>query len=124
MRSIGASYLACFSVNRGARDVQVKRPAIEEDVIKHDLAIRPIFHRAKQRIEAHIFVAFLAYVATSSSSPTFPASPARRFPPRDPQSWPDPSPRPAAHWCLRAKLDGLGMPAPAGDRASALTLIG
>jgi transposase len=29
--------------------------------IKHDLAIRPIFHRTEPRIEAHIFVAFLAY---------------------------------------------------------------
>ena len=29
--------------------------------IKHDLAIRPIFHKTEQRIEAHIFVAFLAY---------------------------------------------------------------
>jgi hypothetical protein len=29
--------------------------------IKHDLAIRPIFHRLEARIEAHIFVAFLAY---------------------------------------------------------------
>lgn len=29
--------------------------------IKHDLAIRPIFHRLEPRIEAHIFVAFLAY---------------------------------------------------------------
>lgn len=29
--------------------------------IKHDLAIRPIFHKTPQRIEAHIFVAFLAY---------------------------------------------------------------
>jgi transposase len=29
--------------------------------IKHDLAIRPIFHRTEARIEAHIFVAFLAY---------------------------------------------------------------
>jgi transposase len=29
--------------------------------LKHDLAIRPIFHRTEQRIEAHIFVAFLAY---------------------------------------------------------------
>jgi len=28
--------------------------------IKHDLAIRPIFHKTEQRIEAHIFVAFLA----------------------------------------------------------------
>ena len=25
------------------------------------MAIRPIFHRTEQRIEAHIFVAFLAY---------------------------------------------------------------
>lgn len=29
--------------------------------IKHDLAIRPIYHRSEPRIEAHIFVAFLAY---------------------------------------------------------------
>ena len=29
--------------------------------LKHDLAVRPIFHRSEQRIEAHIFVAFLAY---------------------------------------------------------------
>ena len=29
--------------------------------VKHDLSIRPIFHQLEQRIEAHIFVAFLAY---------------------------------------------------------------
>jgi transposase len=29
--------------------------------IKHDLAIRPTFHKTEERIEAHIFVAFLAY---------------------------------------------------------------
>ena len=29
--------------------------------IKHDLAIRPILHQLESRIEAHIFVAFLAY---------------------------------------------------------------
>jgi len=29
--------------------------------LKNDLAIRPIYHRLEQRIEAHIFVAFLAY---------------------------------------------------------------
>ena len=29
--------------------------------LKHDLAIRPIFHRTQARIEAHIFVAFIAY---------------------------------------------------------------
>ena len=29
--------------------------------LKHDLAVRPIFHRKEERIEAHIFVAFLAY---------------------------------------------------------------
>jgi len=29
--------------------------------VKHDLAIRPIFHKTQERIEAHIFVAFLAY---------------------------------------------------------------
>ena len=29
--------------------------------LKHDLAVRPILHRNEERIEAHIFVAFLAY---------------------------------------------------------------
>jgi len=29
--------------------------------LKHDLAVRPIFHHSEDRIEAHIFVAFLAY---------------------------------------------------------------
>ena len=29
--------------------------------LKSDLAIRPIFHQREDRIEAHIFVAFLAY---------------------------------------------------------------
>jgi transposase len=29
--------------------------------LKHDLAVRPIFHRTEDRIEAHIFVAFIAY---------------------------------------------------------------
>jgi transposase len=37
--------------------------AVEEAfrTLKGDLAIRPIFHREQRRIEAHIFIAFLAY---------------------------------------------------------------
>ncbi len=37
--------------------------AVEEAfrTLKGDLAIRPIFHQDEQRIEAHIFIAFLAY---------------------------------------------------------------
>jgi transposase len=37
--------------------------AVEEAFknVKGDLSIRPIFHQAEQRIEAHIFVCFLAY---------------------------------------------------------------
>ena len=31
-----------------------------ETEIKHDLSIRPIFHKTEERIEAHIFLAFLA----------------------------------------------------------------
>ncbi len=47
----------CWSVveNRRCSDGQ----AFKE--IKHDLAVRPIFHKTEARIEAHIFVAFLAY---------------------------------------------------------------
>jgi hypothetical protein len=29
--------------------------------LKGDLAIRPVFHQDERRIEAHIFIAFLAY---------------------------------------------------------------
>ena len=29
--------------------------------LKHDLAVRPIYHSRESRVEAHIFVAFLAY---------------------------------------------------------------
>ena len=29
--------------------------------LKHNLAIRPIFHQLEPRIEAHIFVSFIAY---------------------------------------------------------------
>ena len=29
--------------------------------LKHDLAVRPIYHWLESRIEAHLFVAFLAY---------------------------------------------------------------
>jgi Transposase DDE domain len=37
--------------------------AVEEAFknLKTDLAIRPVFHQQEQRIEAHIFIAFLAY---------------------------------------------------------------
>ena len=37
--------------------------AVEEAFknLKGDLAVRPIFHQLEQRIEAHIFIAFLAY---------------------------------------------------------------
>lgn len=29
--------------------------------LKHDLAVRPVFHQREDRIEAHIFIAFVAY---------------------------------------------------------------
>jgi len=37
--------------------------AVEEafKTLKGDLAIRPVFHHDERRIEAHIFIAFLAY---------------------------------------------------------------
>src|SRR5271154_1662461 len=37
--------------------------AVEEAFknLKGDLAIRPIFHQNERRVEAHIFIAFLAY---------------------------------------------------------------
>jgi hypothetical protein len=37
--------------------------AVEEAFknLKGDLAIRPVFHQLEARIEAHVFIAFLAY---------------------------------------------------------------
>jgi hypothetical protein len=41
--------------------------AVEEAFKNHkgDLAIRPVFHQLKARIEAHVFIAFLAIAYTS-----------------------------------------------------------
>ena len=36
--------------------------------LKGDLAIRPVFHQDERRIEAHIFIAFLATVCRSRYS--------------------------------------------------------
>jgi transposase len=33
--------------------------------LKDDLRLRPIYHQCEQRIEAHIFIAFLAIACTS-----------------------------------------------------------
>ena len=38
---------------------EIEQQAFKE--LKHDLAVRPIFHQKNRRIEAHIFVAFIAY---------------------------------------------------------------
>ena len=35
--------------------------AVAFKTLKGDLAIRPIYHQDESRIEAHIFIAFLAY---------------------------------------------------------------
>ena len=34
---------------------------MKSQTLKGDLAIRPVFHQEERRIEAHIFIAFLAY---------------------------------------------------------------
>src|SRR6202048_4175661 len=46
-----------------AVELYLKLVAIEEAFknLKGDLAIRPIFHQDEPRVEAHIFIAFLAY---------------------------------------------------------------
>ena len=41
------------------RDVPEVEQAFKE--LKHDLALPPIFHQREERIEAQIFVAFIAY---------------------------------------------------------------
>jgi hypothetical protein len=47
----------------GAANLLVSLVSVEEAFknLKGDLAIRPIFHQHAARIEAHIFIAFLAY---------------------------------------------------------------
>jgi hypothetical protein len=55
---------AAFGLGAVAQHVHQPRADQVEQAfkeIKHDLAIRPIFHKTEPRIEAHIFVAFLAY---------------------------------------------------------------
>lgn len=55
--------------NLGAQDPQrlwtfyIQLTEVEQAFkeLKHDLAVRPIYHSCERRIEAHIFVAFLAY---------------------------------------------------------------
>ena len=49
---------------RGLADAQKMRCAQVEEVFKNlkgDLALRPIHHQLEARVEAHIFIAFLAY---------------------------------------------------------------
>ena len=43
--------------------VHIQLVAVEQAFknLKQDLAIRPVFHQDEHRIEAHIFIAFLAY---------------------------------------------------------------
>ncbi len=44
--------------------------------LKHDLAIRPVFHQRERRIEAHIFVAFVAYcLRVTLKNPARPCAP-------------------------------------------------
>ena len=47
----------------GAHEPFAPQPDVEAafKTLKSDLAIRPVFHQAEPRIEAHIFIAFLAY---------------------------------------------------------------
>lgn len=44
-----------------ALDPGIGRGRQEAKTLKHDLALRPIFHQLEHRIEVHIFIAFLAY---------------------------------------------------------------
>jgi hypothetical protein len=39
--------------------------------LKGNLAIRPIFHQRQARVEAHIFIAFLAYCLHVTLTPSF-----------------------------------------------------
>ena len=50
--------------------------------LKGDLAVRPIHHQLEPRIEAHIFVAFLAYCAPRHAAPAPARSRARAHEPR------------------------------------------
>jgi hypothetical protein len=45
----------------GSRPPQTRKIEAAFKNLKDDLALRPIFHQLERRIEAHIFVAFMAY---------------------------------------------------------------
>lgn len=66
LRQEGAYLLRSNITNKSPQDLwsmYTQLTEVEEAFknLKGDLAIRPIFHQTDQRIEAHIFVAFLAY---------------------------------------------------------------
>ena len=48
-------------ISSGASTSSSPRSGRPTKELKHDLSVRPIYHRIEPRIEAHIFVAFLAY---------------------------------------------------------------
>ena len=52
--------------------------------LKHDLAIRPVFHQRDARIEAHIFVSFIAYCLHRHPEEPGPAARPRPDPARHP----------------------------------------
>jgi hypothetical protein len=49
------------TLDLGALDFEGVVPAETGRNLKGDLAIRPVFHQLEARIEAHVFIAFLAY---------------------------------------------------------------
>ena len=100
--------------------------------LKHDLAIRPIFHQREERIEAHIFVSFIAYCLLVDAEEPRPAArlgshPARHH--RGLRHHPDgrcassnhrrPAPRPAATHPAEQGARATAAPARHGPAATA-----
>ena len=54
----GAFQAACGAVDKGFDPTQIEAAF---RTLKSDLGVRPIYHRREHRVEAHIFIAFLAY---------------------------------------------------------------
>jgi hypothetical protein len=60
-------YLLRTNITETAPDVIWQRYVLLTEIeaafrcLKSDLAVRPVYHQLEQRVEAHIFVAFMAY---------------------------------------------------------------
>ncbi len=55
------SQIKSININRHPLDLQSAFTLCRVISFKHNLSIRPIYHQTEKRIEAHVFLSFIAY---------------------------------------------------------------